>query len=205
MPHRAHRSLVTTTAALTAFALSLPSYAGPNGGIAVGGAAASQGAANGPASINQSRQNAIMNGNAFNTGAGETNQPNSFRDGAQSYDRRARAIADFRRVDRQRKGLIDKSDGIASGSGTIVNTAGFLASTGDLHTKDSMAGKDNCNIPGLPDASMLNFGNITATGGGFAGVGGARRAQRRHHHGDARDRGARGPATPSRWTSTATG
>jgi filamentous hemagglutinin family protein len=173
MPHRAHRSLVTTAAALTAFAISLPSYAGPNGGTAVGGTAAIQGAGNGPASINQSSQNAIINGNTFNTGAGEGttfNQPNS---SAMALIRMTGGLGPsriFGALTANGKVFIDKGNDVAAGSGTVVNTVGFLASTGDLHTEDSMAGKDNFNISGLPDASMLNLGDITATGGGFAGL-----------------------------------
>jgi filamentous hemagglutinin family protein len=149
MPYRAHRSLVTTTAALTAFAFSLPSYAGPNGGTAVGGPAAIQGAGNGPASVNQPNSSAM----ALNRMIGGLGPSRIF--GALTANGKV---------------FIDKGDGVASGSGTAVNTAGFLAGTGDLHAEDSMAGKDKFNIPGLPDASMLNLGNITATGGGFAGL-----------------------------------
>jgi filamentous hemagglutinin family protein len=173
MPHRAHRSLVTTAAALTAFAISLPSYAGPNGGTAVGGTAAIPGAGNGPASVNQSSQNAIINGNTFNTDAGEGttfNQPNS---SAMALNRMTGGLGPsriFGALTANGKVFIDKGNDVAAGSGTVVNTVGFLASTGDLHTEDSMAGKDNFNIPGLPDASTLNLGDITATGGGFAGL-----------------------------------
>jgi len=33
-----------------------------------------------------------------------------------------------------------------------------------------MAGKYNFNIPGLPSASIVNLGSITATSGGFAAL-----------------------------------
>src|SRR5216684_4976919 len=90
MSPRIYQSLVSTTAALTtrvtlaglvtvAVLASLPADAGPNGGTVVGGAATIQGAGTGSVTINQSSQNAIINWNTFNIGAGETtrfNQPN---------------------------------------------------------------------------------------------------------------------------------
>ena len=52
----------------------------------------------------------------------------------------------------------------------MVNTAGFLASTNDIKNSDFMAGRYNFNIPGRPDASIVNQGRITATSGGFAAL-----------------------------------
>jgi hypothetical protein len=61
-------------------------------------------------------------------------------------------------------------DGILFGPGAVVNTAGFLASTSDIRNSDFMAGRYNFNIPGRPDASIVNQGRITATSGGFAAL-----------------------------------
>jgi hypothetical protein len=52
----------------------------------------------------------------------------------------------------------------------VVNTAGFLATTSDIKNSDFMAGRYNFNIPGRPDASIINQGRITATSGGFAAL-----------------------------------
>ena len=52
----------------------------------------------------------------------------------------------------------------------MVNTAGFLATTNDIKNDDFMAGRYNFNIPGRPDASVVNLGTITATNGGFAAL-----------------------------------
>ena len=56
------------------------------------------------------------------------------------------------------------------GPGSVVNTAGFLATTNDIKNSDFMAGRYNFNIPGRPDASIVNQGRITATSGGFAAL-----------------------------------
>jgi hypothetical protein len=61
-------------------------------------------------------------------------------------------------------------DGILFGPSAVVNTAGFLATTHDIKNSDFMAGRYNFNIPGRPDASIVNQGKITATSGGFAAL-----------------------------------
>src|SRR6516225_9730716 len=53
-------------------------------------------------------------------------------------------------------------DGILFGPNAVVNTAGFLATTHDIKNSDFMAGRYNFNIPGRPDASIVNQGRITA-------------------------------------------
>ena len=59
--------------------------------------------------------------------------------------------------------FIVNGDGILFGAHSSINTAGFLATTNDIRNEDFMAGKYNFNIPGLPNASIVNLGSITAT------------------------------------------
>ena len=66
--------------------------------------------------------------------------------------------------------FIINRDGILFGPGSVVNTAGFLATTNDIKNDDFMAGRYNFNIPGRPDASIVNSAAITATSGGFAAL-----------------------------------
>src|SRR6185369_5983557 len=61
-------------------------------------------------------------------------------------------------------------DGVLFGPGAVINTSGFLATTSDIRNSDFMAGRMNFNIPGRPDASIVNQGRITATSGGFAAL-----------------------------------
>src|SRR4029434_8429624 len=42
--------------------------------------------------------------------------------------------------------------------------------THDIRNADFMAGRYNFNIPGRPDASIVNQGRITAASGGFAAL-----------------------------------
>src|SRR5580692_724305 len=182
-----HRHLLTTAAALTPRAAGLvtvavlaaaplaavPAVAGPNGGTVVGGSATIQGQGSAAVTINQSSQNAIINWQTFNIGRGETttfNQPNStatalnrviggqgpsFLDGTLTANGRV---------------FIVNGDGILFGAHSSINTAGFLATTNDIRNEDFMAGKYNFNIPGLPNASIVSLGGITATSGGFAAL-----------------------------------
>ncbi|HEY6256047.1 MAG TPA: S8 family serine peptidase, partial [Xanthobacteraceae bacterium] len=175
---RAHRTLLTTTAALTTLAafaglVCAPANAGPNGGTVVGGSATIQGQGSASVTINQSSQSTIINWATFNIGKGETttfNQPNSA------------AIALNRVIGGQGPSFLDgtltangrvfiiNGDGILFGPHSSINTAGFLATTNDIRDADFMAGKYNFNIPGNPNASIVNLGNITATSGGFAAL-----------------------------------
>ena len=90
---------------------------------------------------------------------------------AQPRDRRARAVADPRHASTRtaRCSLVNR-DGFIFGAGAVINTAGFLATTSDIKNDDFMAGRYNFNIPGRPDASIVNMGTITATSGGFAAL-----------------------------------
>ncbi len=66
--------------------------------------------------------------------------------------------------------FIINRDGFLFGPGSVVNTAGFLATTSDINNADFMAGRYRFNIPGRPDASIVNLGTITAEKGGFAAL-----------------------------------
>src|SRR6185503_13287429 len=46
----------------------------------------------------------------------------------------------------------------------------FLATTSDIKNSDFMGGRFNFQLPGRPDASIVNMGTITATSGGFAAL-----------------------------------
>ena len=66
--------------------------------------------------------------------------------------------------------FIINRDGMLFGRNAVINTAGFLATTHDIRNADFMAGRMNFNIPGRPDASIVNLGSITASSHGFAAL-----------------------------------
>src|SRR5205085_5627380 len=73
-------------------------------------------------------------------------------------------------LDANGKVFVVNRDGIIFGPGAVITTAGFLATTSDIKNEDFMAGRFNFQIPGRPDASIVNMGKITATNGGFAAL-----------------------------------
>ena len=166
------RSVLLAATALLALGIA-PVAAGPEGGAVVGGAATIQGQGGPAVTVNQSSNSAIINWNTFNIGANESvrfNQPSS---SSVALNRVTGG-----RVRRKILGTLTANgrvfiinrDGILFGPGAVVNTAGFLASTNDIKNSDFMAGRYNFNIPGRPDASIVNQGRITATSGGFAAL-----------------------------------
>ena len=170
--HPRLRNLVLTTAALIALGAA-PAAGGPLGGTVVGGSATIQGQGGPAVTVNQSSGSAIINWNTFNIGVNESvrfNQP-----GASSVvlNRVTGGLGPSEilgTLTANGRVFVINRDGILFGPNAVVNTAGFLATTHDIKNSDFMAGRYNFNIPGRPDASIVNQGRITATSGGFAAL-----------------------------------
>jgi filamentous hemagglutinin family protein len=170
--HPRLRNLLLTTAALLALGAA-PAAGGPAGGTVVGGAATIQGQGGPAVIVNQSSSSAIINWNTFNIGVNESvrfNQP-----GASSVvlNRVTGGLGPSEilgTLTANGRVFVINRDGILFGPSAVVNTAGFLATTHDIKNSDFMAGRYNFNIPGRPDASIVNQGRITATSGGFAAL-----------------------------------
>src|SRR2546430_1555552 len=170
--HSRLRNFLLTTAALLALGAA-PAAGGPAGGTVVGGAATIQGQGGPAVIVNQSSSSAIINWNTFNIGVNESvrfNQP-----GASSVvlNRVTGGLGPSEilgTLTANGRVFVINRDGILFGPSAVVNTAGFLATTHDIKNSDFMAGRYNFNIPGRPDASIVNQGRITATSGGFAAL-----------------------------------
>src|SRR5256885_528204 len=170
--HPRLRNLLLTTAALLALGAA-PAAGGPAGGTVVGGTATIQGQGGPAVIVNQSSGSAIINWNTFNIGVNESvrfNQPGAASvvlnrvTGGLGPSEIMGTLTATGRV------FVITRDGILFGPSSVVNTAGFLATTHDIANADFMAGRYNFNIPGRPDASIVNQGRITATSGGFAAL-----------------------------------
>ena len=175
--------LLLTTWALLALGL-MPAAAGPEGGSVVGGSATIQGQGGPAVTVNQSSGSAVINWNTFNIRANESvrfNQPSA---SSVALNRVVGGLGPSEimgSLTANGRVFIINRDGILFGPGSVVNTAGFLATTNDIKNADFMAGRYNFNIPGRPDASIVNKGTITASSGGFAALvaPGVRRPSRR--------------------------
>src|SRR5512132_1144965 len=170
--HPRLRNLLLATTPLLALGLTQAS-AGPEGGTVVGGAATISGQGGASVIINQSSSSAIINWNTFNIRANESvrfNQPNSSSVALNRVTGRLGPSEIMGTLTANGRVFVINRDGILFGPGSVVNTAGFLATTNDIKNADFMAGRYNFNIPGRPDASIVNQGRITATSGGFAAL-----------------------------------
>src|SRR5499427_8920825 len=166
------RTLFLTATALLALGVARVA-AGPEGGTVVGGAATITGQGSASVIINQSTQNAIINWNTFNIGVNESvrfNQPSSSSVALNRVTGGLGPSEILGTLTANGRVFLINRDGVLFGPGAVVNTAGFLATTNDIKNADFMAGRYNFNIPGRPDASIVNHGRITATSGGFAAL-----------------------------------
>src|SRR6266511_544810 len=170
--HPRSSNLVLTTAALIALSVA-PAAGGPEGGTVVGGAATIQGQGGPAVIVNQTSNSAIINWNTFNIGVKESVQFNQPGSSSAVLNRVTGGLGPSEILGtltaNGRVFLINR-DGILFGLSAVVNTASFLATTHDIRNSDFMAGRYNFNIPGRPDASIVNQGRITASSGGFAAL-----------------------------------
>src|SRR3954462_7124653 len=170
--HPRLRNLLLPTTPLLALGLT-QATAGPEGASVVGGAATIQGQGGPAVIVNQSSSNAVINWNTFNIRANESvrfNQPGASSVALNRVTGGLGPSEIMGSLTANGRVFIINRDGILFGPGSVVNTAGFLATTNDIKNADFMAGRYNFNIPGRPDASIVNQGRITATSGGFAAL-----------------------------------
>jgi filamentous hemagglutinin family protein len=166
------RNVLLTSTALLALGAGAVS-AGPDGPVVVGGSATVSGAGTSSTVVNQNSNRAIINWNTFNIGAGETTtfvQPNSSSVALNRVTGGLGPSQIYGTLNANGYVFVVNRDGVLVGPSGVINTAGFLASTADITNANFMAGRYNFNIAGKPNASIINYGNITATSGGFAAL-----------------------------------
>ena len=164
--HPRLRNLLLATTPLLALGLTQAS-AGPEGASVVGGAATISGQGGPAVIVNQSTSSAVINWNTFNIRANESvrfNQPNS---SSVALNRVVGGLGPSEimgSLTANGRVFIINRDGILFGPGSVVNTAGFLATTNDIKNADFMAGRYNFNIPGRPEGKRsLYSGTEPAT------------------------------------------
>ena len=188
--HPRLRNLLLATTPLLALGAS-PAAAGPEGASVVGGAATIQGQGGPAVIVNQSTPSAIINWNTFNIRANESvrfNQPSASSVALNRVTGGLGPSEIMGSLTANGRVFIINRDGILFGPGSVVNTAGFLATTNDIKNADFMAGRYNFNIPAGPmPRSSIRAGSRRRAG--LCRAGRARRAQFRHHHRDPRHRG----------------
>jgi filamentous hemagglutinin family protein len=181
--HRRFHALLLATTALVPCAAALAAGPAPPGatelptGPQTQGGSATYTTNNGTntLTVNQSSQNLITNWNTFNIGSSATvtfAQPNASAIALNRVTGDTNASQIMGTLSANGIVFLVNPNGFIFGKGSQVNASGFLATTHDIKNSDFMAGKYNFTIPGNPTASIVNFGNITATAtsGGFAAL-----------------------------------
>jgi filamentous hemagglutinin family protein len=169
---RSAQRMLLATSALVPLGL-VSAVANPLGGQVVGGSAAVSGTGTAAVTVTQSSQNAVINWNSFNIGSGERTQfvqPNSSSTVLNRVTGDLGPSQIYGTLGANGRVFLINPNGVVVGNGAVINTAGFLATTHDIANGDFMAGRYNFNIPGRPDASIVNMGSITAATGGFAAL-----------------------------------
>ena len=191
--HPRFSNLVLTTAALIALGAA-PAAAGPLGGTVVGGAATIQGQGGPAVIVNQSSNSAIINWNTFNIGVNESvrfNQPSSSSVVLNRVTGGLGPSEIMGTLTANGRVFVINRDGILFGPAAVVNTAGFLATTNDIQQRRLHGRAVQFQHPGpagcLDRQSRADHRDERR----LCRAGRARRAQLRHHHRDARHRGAR--------------
>lgn len=166
------RDMLLATTALMPLGM-MTAAANPLGSQVVVGTANVQGQGTSAVTVIQSTDKAIINWQTFNIGAGETTQfvqPNA---SSVTLNRvtgsLGASVLDGTLTANGRVFLVNP-DGILVGASSKINTGSFLGTTNDIRNADFMADRYRFNIPGRPDAVIVNLGTITAQNGGFAAL-----------------------------------
>ena len=166
-----HRMLLATTA-LAPLGLGV-ALANPVGPQVVGGAATVTGTGTANVTVHQTTDRAAINWHTFNIAPGERTQfiqPSSSSVALNRVTGGLGASQIYGSISANGRVFVVNPYGVMIGGGATINTAGFLATSHDITNSDFMAGRYNFNIPGRPDASVVNHGAITASQSGFAAL-----------------------------------
>jgi filamentous hemagglutinin family protein len=166
--------LFRTTSCLATLALVLQppfALAQPSGGVVSGGAA-SINTSGTSTTITQSSQRAVIDWQGFDVQAGE----------AVRFDQPAAGSIALNRIHDSKLSAIDgqltangqvwfvNPHGMVFGPNAQVNVGGLLATTSDIGNDRFMAGDYRFDVPGDPDAAIVNRGRITIAEGGLAAL-----------------------------------
>jgi len=159
------------TCAFIALAVPTQAFANPEGGIVTAGSATIT--ENGSTlTIDQSTSRAIIDWRSFNIDPNETtrfNQPSST---SVTLNRVRAADPSYILGTLSANGtvILVNPSGVFFGANAVVDVAGMVATTADIRNENFMAGNYNFDIPGNPNARIVNQGLITAHDAGLVGL-----------------------------------
>ncbi|MCG8436351.1 MAG: filamentous hemagglutinin N-terminal domain-containing protein, partial [Gammaproteobacteria bacterium] len=162
------RAQITFLSALLTITTSVA--ANPENGVIVAGNAQITQTSAQRLDVNQLSDSAIINWQSFSIAADEHtyfNQPS-----ADSVALNRVTGGDlsgiFGQLSADGRIFLVNPNGIVFGSNAQVDVSGLVASTADIDNADFLAGNYNFDIPGKPNASIINLGTISVAEGGLA-------------------------------------
>ncbi|MEM5585227.1 filamentous hemagglutinin N-terminal domain-containing protein [Roseibium sp. AS2] len=164
------RILWATTALSSGLLFSQLALAGPNGEKVIAGSASVNRPSATKTEIVQSSSKAIINWNRFDIGKNEWTefkQPdvNSITLNRVTGGNPSEILGT---LTANGTVMLVNPDGILFGKGAQIDVGGLVATTNDIANSDFMNGRFHFNIPGKPDASIVNEGTITVRDTGIA-------------------------------------
>ena len=147
-----------------------PGYANPLDGKVVGGSATIVQETAKKLGITQHSDKVIIDWRSFNIAAGEHTQFYQPSAGSLALNRITGGSPSeiLGRLSANGRVLIVNPDGVLFGPNSRIDVAGLVATTHDIKNSDFMAGNLNFNIPGNPNASVINLGNVSVADKGIA-------------------------------------
>jgi len=154
-------------------AAPLPARANPAGGTVVGGEATIATTAPNTVTIDQSTKIVIVDWNNFNIAKGETTQFKQPDNSSIAINRVGGTDPSLILGNLNANGriIVINGNGLLFGDGAAVNVGSLIATTHDASNADLMMGKADFNGTGNPLATVVNNGQIDASGhGGIVGL-----------------------------------
>ncbi|AVM72686.1 two-partner secretion domain-containing protein [Magnetospirillum gryphiswaldense] len=167
------RWLVSTTALAGVLTIGAPAaLANPQGGTVAQGSATITQTDPKTLTINQTSDRAVLNWQSFSIGAGETTrfiQPSSSSSvlNRVTGDQVSQILGSLQANGRV---YLVNPNGIVFGAGSKIDVAALVASTANIKDSNFMAGNLRFDIPGKPNAQIINQGTITAADGGLVAL-----------------------------------
>ena len=168
--HISLRKFLAITSSLT-LGFQQVAYGLPTGG-AVNAGSASISTGTSQVTVQQSSNRAVIDWNNFNVSSGESvrfNQPGSNSIALNRVHDAGASVIDGA-VNANGNVWVVNPNGMLFGRNAQVNVGGLLATTSNISNANFMSGHDIFDVPGNPNASIVNQGRITVAESGLAAL-----------------------------------
>ncbi|NCC22391.1 MAG: filamentous hemagglutinin N-terminal domain-containing protein [Alphaproteobacteria bacterium] len=164
--------LAIFTAALLSTSVLIPgALANPEGGVVSGGSVLITGTGK-KLDVYQHTDRAVIDWRSFDIEVDEHTEFHQPSSGATTLNRVNSADPSriLGRLTANGNVVLVNPSGVFFGKDAVVDVSGLVATSADIGTEAFMAGSDHFDIPGEPDAEIINEGTITARDAGLVGL-----------------------------------